>query len=88
MHCVCLYNKGGLPSPVKDVISSVEVEPNVQVNCNFLCYEEQKCVGFSFRHTTKAENCQLLNSIKGRTRLYFQIIYTSSTFQNEFKIIV
>ena len=25
---------------------------------------------------------------RAKTRLYFQIIYTSSTFQNEFKIIV
>ena len=65
--CLCVYNKGGLPFPAKDVISSVEVKPNVQVNCNFLCYEEQKCVGFNFRHITKAENCQLLNSAKGRT---------------------
>ena len=63
------YNKGGLPSPAKDVISSVEVEPDVQVQCNVLCYQEPKCVAFNFRHTTKAENCQLLNSIKGRTSI-------------------
>ena len=67
MHYVLFVIKGGLPFPAKDVISSEKVEPNVQVHCNFLCYQEPKCVGFNFRHTTKAENCQLVNSTKGRT---------------------
>ena len=56
MHYVLFVIKGGLPFPAKDVISSEKVEPNVQVHCNFLCYQEPKCVGFNFRHTTKAEN--------------------------------
>jgi hypothetical protein len=45
--------------PSEEIISSHKVEPSVQVNCNFLCYEKSNCVGFNFRTKTNVENCQL-----------------------------
>jgi hypothetical protein len=36
------------------------------VNCNFLCFNASKCVGFNFRAKTKAINCQLTNTTKKR----------------------
>ena len=53
-----------------EIISNHTVEPNVKINCNYLCYKEPKCVGFNFRTKTDEKqpvNCQLTNTIRRKT---------------------
>ena len=60
----------GPPLSLKEIISNHTVEPSVQVNCNHLCYNEPKCVGFNFRTKTDEKqpvNCQLTNTTKRKT---------------------
>ncbi|XP_028415030.1 microfibril-associated glycoprotein 4-like [Dendronephthya gigantea] len=58
-----IIESGGPPLPDKEVISSHNVQPAVQLNCNFLCYEDRRCVGFNFQTKNKdVINCQLTNT--------------------------
>ena len=58
--------------PPEQIISSHNVNPPVQANCNYLCYTESKCVGFNFRTKTNdnlAVNCQLTNMSRKRENM-------------------
>ena len=55
------------PLSLEEIISNHTVEPSVQVNCNYLCHKEPKCVGFNFRTKTDEKqpvNCQLTNTTR------------------------
>ena len=58
-----------------DIISSHAVEPRVQLNCNYLCFKEPRCVGYNFRSGTNDKsmiNCQLtsISKMKNDTKQY------------------
>ena len=66
IQIISLNFQGVSSLPPEEIISSHNVEQPVHVLCNLLCFNASKCVGFNFRSSTKAINCQLTNTTKNR----------------------
>jgi hypothetical protein len=61
-----LFAGGQSLSPEK-IISSHNVTNPIRMQCNYLCYNEPKCVGFNVRPNIDEENCQLTNATKSES---------------------
>ena len=77
-----IVNSEGQSLPWEEIISSHNLKPPVQENCNYLCYKKSKCVGFNFRYKTDEENavnCQLTKTTErtnvgnGEWTLFYQV---------------